>query len=334
MKPKGCISATTTTKIVTAATVFLCLFVTLSSSASATTTSAQAELAKNLTDFMGNVTLLSVRFKQFNESISREISSEQQTNNKTEKDNLSYMLLELLNVQTEILARNQAIRAFVVSKLNKLFQDEYSDTSESLEQLVENRDEIRDKLLSVLLARAQVRAQLSILQASESLWQAWAQLIELFGGQRRQQILQIIDVIRESKLTSLMMEPAMYGSQYEAYKAYYELSKPAKSSREVFAELDTKLDIYFDCVQVCPSLIVHKYSNAAPVGPVGLVTAWTKEYIDRGLMEAIESSRQLVRERFHITHPHDLHLDGMDKINSFRVNYLEGNPTRLSKAGD
>ena len=221
-----------------------------------------------------------------------------------EEDNKLYILREFANLQAEINIHNHAIKQFLVSKMRTYVMDKFHQ---------EGPGEPRKALIELGLARARLRAKLTMLEANELRWLALNQIAADYDRFYRP-LFERLQAASPRDGPSLGAELA---SQHEAFKRYIEL-RPGSSSLSVFLELDKELDFYLEC-KLCFGLVMPKYSNAAPLAKSSEVAKWPGLFVARDFLEALEQSHRLVARRFHRTPLDKLHRVDLKELEEYQA---------------
>ena len=184
--------------------------------------------------------------------------------------NARLMLNEFANTQAELALRWDTIQQVAGSELYRLIVE--GDLQAKLE--LERADQ-RQRMLELVLERARLRAKLAAMQANEIYWNKWHQLAT-FALFKRDHLRKLALDLGQIGAQSATLSASDYGRQHAAYERINEL-RPGKSSQELFAWIDAKLDAHFKCLAECPKLRLPNCSNAAPLSTRHLIEQWIRQ---------------------------------------------------------
>lgn len=309
------------------ATIYCCLSATKFCNCNQTTAATQQELNSSLQ--------LKTKLESYTNRLQfDELSQKNYPNNlewarltfNNSADSNRYIYLLVSTYQLEISARNYAIRRFLLDILDKLFGELYDKPLE----YYANNQTLRDVSFELIVARAKLRAKITMIRANEYHWSYLYDLMTLYGSANNRAMDRLNSTMpRESLDIQSELE-----EQTNWMERYYELrrqtddasqktiNKSGLSSYRVLKILDKLLDRWLDCESICEQLVVPGWSAAGPLNGNFMLSQWTHDYIDANLLQSIEDTRREIAAHIRLSNMYDLKLNKRELIEQHRKETL------------
>lgn len=243
--------------------------------------------------------------------------------NTQESDNKRYIYLYVALTQAELTTRNQAIKRLMVSKLTHLSFDLLQKPLDH-----ENNQHLRDVTLELFVARAKLRAKVTMLQANEFQWICLYEMMTSgYEVYHEQQLARLFNKTMPRESLSVSEELT---EQNDLINTYLELKRAAHPREDewwtesrVLQVIDKTLDEYFECGKLCNELRVVQWTNAAPLGGSFQVNEWIIEHLSREPLESMDVMRKLISDHLHLTSVYELAKVPLEKMEKFRSGAIE-----------